>query len=377
MQLRASASGTLDMKRRITTILFFILVIAMILASFRSPENIAAQRKDKEWEKQLNEMNYLIMMISSVNIINGLYFSKEQAVLFQKYSLEFNSAGLPGLDTSASENDDLVKIRRIYIHLLSRLLQKDSIPYEFRKEVNAARIKESDIIKRSILGAQDRKNKDEGCMQCHCLPEYFPKGDISNKETKKISPDDRAAIDKAHVKGLFGSNGMLQLWLLKNKTDSTLTDGQRYIMKNFRCCLVPPNDLKDPTNIGQAFVSNEWINYFRKIRKFSDDEWKKYKDLFILPLDTLLRATLPGIQSSRLKQALSNAEKVVNDARALDAVDFELQKEKICLKMKDALKVTPSVSETSQEADIRKFTASMFLLFPGSDALYSKMAGNQ
>lgn len=318
-------------------------------------------------------MNYLIVLISSVNIINGLYFSQKQADSLNKYSLEFKSAGLPGLDTSAGINNDLVKIRRVYIRLLDLLLKKDTIPDDFKKQVFAARIMEAEIIKKSILGAQKRGNKDEGCLQCHCSPEYFPKGDVSKNETKSISPEERAAIDKAHTVGLFGESGMLKLWLIKDKTDSVLTDGQRYIMKNFKCCLVPPNDLKDPTNIGQAFVSNEWINYFRSVRKLSNAEWLQYKDLFILPLDTFLRATLPGIQSKKIKEILMDAETVVKNARSLDAIDFELQKEALCLKMKEALKTASPQPESAQEAEIRKFISAMFLLFPGSDKMYTNI----
>lgn len=325
------------------------------------------------WEKQLNEMNHLVILISSVNIINGLYFSKEQSILLNNYSVEFNSSGIPLLDTTGNICAELIKVRRVYFKLLDLLLKKASTPDSLKKQVYTARILESEIIKKSILGAQKRGNKDEGCLQCHCIPEYFPKGDISKKETKSISVEKRAEIDKAHTVGLFGNEGMLKLWLMKEKTDSVLTDGQKYIMKNFKCCLVPPNDLNDPTNIGQAFVSNEWINYFRSVRKLNDAEWMKYKDLFILPLDTFLRATLPGIQLKKIKEILMDAENVVKNARSLDAIDFELQKEALCLEMKEALKSATPQPESAQEADIRKFISAMFLLYPGSDKLYTNI----
>jgi hypothetical protein len=363
------------MKKRIVYIISLLVIASILFLSFNIPVSGKLYNvKDDQWEKQLNEMNYLIILISSVNIINGLYFTKEQSTTLNKFSVEFNGSGLPGLDTTGNTSADLVKVRRVYICLLDLLLKKETVPDSLKKQVYAARVSESEIITRSILGAQKRGNKDEGCLQCHCIPEYFPKGDISKKETKSISPEERAEIDKAHTVGLFGKEGMIKLWFMKEKTDSVLTDGQRYIMKNFRCCLVPPSGLSDPTNIGQTFVSNEWINYFRAIRKLSETEWEQYKDLFILPLDTLLKATLPGIQAKKLKEILANAESVVKNARSLDAIDFELQKEAICLKMKDALKTTPSVAESSQEADVRKFITAMFLLFPGSSELYENIS---
>ncbi|MFH0866465.1 MAG: hypothetical protein V1904_09720 [Bacteroidota bacterium] len=363
------------MKKRIINIIFLIIIVSIISFSSGIPlkQNLPVSN-DKGWEKQLNEMNHLVILISSVNIINGLYFSKEQAALLNKYSIEFTSSGLPELDTTGNTSKDLVDVRRVYFQLLNLLLKKESVSDSLRKQVYAARIKESEIIKKSIAGAQKRGNKDIGCLQCHCIPEYFPKGDISEKVTKSISPEERAGIDKAHTIGLFGYDGMIKLWFMMNKTDSVLTDGQQYIMKNFKCCLVPPADLKDPTNIGQAFVSNEWINYFRAIRKLDEKQWELYKDLFILPLDTLLKATLPGISSKKSKEILHDAETVIKDARSLDAIDFELQKEAICLKMKDAIKPATPSAESFQEADIRKFVTAMFLLFPGSDVLYANIS---
>jgi hypothetical protein len=373
--MRPSVTRPLDiktsMKIKFINIVFLIIITSIIFISYAVPVKQAIPKKsENDWEKQLNEMNHLIILISSVNIINGLYFSKEQSAKLKDFSEEFKSAGLPPLDTTGNTNNDLVKVRRVYVRLLDLLLKKTPVTDSLKKQVYSARILESEIIKKSILGAQKRGYKDEGCLQCHCMPEYFPKGDISDKKTKSISAEERAAIDKAHTIGIFGQEGMIKLWMMKDQTDSVLTDGQRYIMKNFRCCLVPPGELNDPTNIGQAFVSNEWINYFRAVRKLSDTEWEQYKDLFILPLDTLLKATLPGIQLKKINESLKDAEKVVNDARTLDDIDFELQKEAICLKMKDALKATPSVAESAQEADIRKFITAMYLLFPGNDVLY-------
>lgn len=366
------------MRRIVFFILFIFADLSVIQLAVVSPASTSYPfQANDDWEKQLKEMNYLIIQISSVNIINGLYFTKEQATALQNYSKEFSSVITSELDTTGNASADLSEVRRVYFKLLRVLQVKEVVSDSLKNQVYAARILEADIIKRSLLGAQKRGNIDAGCRKCHASPEYFPLGDISDKETKAIGEAERIEVDKAHSSGLFGQEGVVKLWFMKEKADTILTDGQKYIMKNFRCCLVPPDGLKDPTNIGQAFISDEWINYFRSIRKLSEKEWEKYQDLFILPLDTLIRATLPGIQVKKVKEMMNEAENVIKDARSLDDIDFELQRQKLCLKMKEALKASSLMDKSSQESDIRKFITAMFLLFPESDKLYSSISGYQ
>lgn len=362
------------MKKIFSNIILPIALIVIFISSSFSITRKTEAYNDDGWEKQLKEMNYLIIKISSVNIINGLFFTKTQSEKLKTLSTSFELEGLPSLDTTGNSSAELVKIRRAYIILLEKLLKKELISDSLKKQVNNARILESEIIKKSLIAAEKSGYSGTGCQQCHAPPALFPKGNIALMETKSISADRRIEIDKAHSTGLFGEKGMIRLWNLKVAADSILSDGQKYIMKNFKCCLVPPGDLSDPTNIGQAFVSNDWINYFRATRKLSEAEWKKYNSLFILPLDTLLKATLPGIKTSECKKRLATAEGVINIAREMDDIDFELQKENICLQMKEALKVTTLTGETTREAETRQFVTAMFLLFQGSSEMYEKIS---
>jgi hypothetical protein len=362
------------MKKIFSIIILPVAMIAIFLSYAFSANTNSSVSHDVGWEKQLKEMNYLIIKISSVNIINGLFFTDTQAEKLNKLSSSFQSGDLPSLDTTGNSSFELVNIRRVYIKLLEKLLKKESVSDSLKNQVNAARIVEAEIIKKSLIVAQDPGYSGTGCQQCHASPALFSHYLNSSKELEIISPEKRAEIDKAHSLGLFGEKGMVRLWNMKAAADSILTDGQKYIMKNFRCCLVPPGDLSDPTNIGQAFVSNDWINYFRATRKLSDSDWKKYNSSFILPLDTLLRATLPGIKTSESKIRLRNAEAIIDKARKMDEIDFELQKENLCLKMKEALQLTALTGETIREADTRQFITAMFLLFNGNADLYEKIS---
>jgi len=357
-------------KTNLKPIFFFLPLLLVILAGFSVKENSKPRPAGTSWEKQLKEMNYLIIRISSVNVINGLFFTGKQADSLKKLSIEFAASGITKFDTTGNACPELLKVRRSYMILLEHLTKRLPINDSLKKQVNKSRVMEADIIRQSLLAAQQPGYSGSGCMQCHAQPSQFLKGDISKLETQKITPEKRAEIDNAHAAGLFGEQGMRSLWSMKAKADTLLTQGQKYIMMNFTCCLIPPDGLSDPTNIGQAFVSSDWINYFRSIRKLSDENWTKYKSLFVLPLDTLLKATLPGINAADISTRVAKAAGIIENARKLDNINYELQKQKLCLQLKDALNVTSLTGETERQAANRQFMSAMFLLFPGSDEVY-------
>jgi len=90
----------------------------------------------------------------------------------------------------------------------------------------------------------------------------------------------------------------------------------------------------------------------------------------VKPLDTLLRATLPEISATDIKTRVQKAAVIIENARKLDNVDYELQKQKLCLQLKDALNVASLTGESERQATNRQFLAAMFLLFPLSADVY-------
>jgi len=149
------------------------------------------------------------------------------------------------------------------------------------------------------------------------------------------------------------------------------------VFNQFRCCLIPQEDVSNPGIFGQSFVTNEWIEYFRKVRQLNDNEWQDYKSLFIIPLADILEAKMPGIKKKDKQKMLDEAEKVITDSRKLDEVDFELQKENLCVSLSNALKTDLLNGEANRQPEDRKFVAALFLLYPGSSAFYMKLCGQQ
>jgi len=68
---------------------------------------------------------------------------------------------------------------------------------------------------------------------------------------------------------------------------------------------------------------------------------------------------------------------MINDSRKMDEIDFELQKENLCVRLSEALKIDLLNGEATRQPDERKFIAAMFLLYPGNSAVYMKSAGQK
>jgi|GEM_PF-1034361 len=327
----------------------------------------------KSYEEELLDLSYLVLKASAINIIYGLNLERYQVEKLKELSLNFENDIMPVHYINPYSDFNLNEIKSSYIELLDYLYKKKSIPEDLKNKVNQIRIQEAEFIKKGLLGVQMNGYEGNKCLKCHAPPDYFPDGNISEMKTETVSPEKRAEIDKAHVYGIFGKEGTEKLWELKQKVDDILTSGQKYLLKNFRCCLIPPDDLNNPVNIGQAFVSDEWINYFTEVRNASNKTWKEYKQLYIIPLKDYIDASLPGINNLKKKKMIDKAVLVLEESRRLDKVDFELQKKILCLKLKDALSIDELTGEDKREKEERQFISTVYLLFPGNANIYESV----
>jgi len=283
-------------KKYIMVIYFIPVLILCISFSTLNLNKINTSDNTGNWEEQLNSLNHLVMRTSSINLTHGLALSQEQVQELIPLALQVDQLNLDFPDGIEYYSHDLKGICNTYKILSGVLLEDKPISDSLKNTVYRARELHSDIIKRSLLAAHMPGYQAEGCLKCHAAPELFPKGSISGKNTPPISAEDRKEIDLAHVKGLFGEEGTLLLWNLRDQVYKILTSEQKYVFGSFRCCLIPQEDVANPGIYGQSFVTNEWIAYFRKIREVNDNDWQNYKSLFFIPLGDILESKLPGIR---------------------------------------------------------------------------------
>ncbi len=325
------------------------------------------------WKAQLNEMNFLVVKISSLNIINGLNFTRKQAEALKDLSLKMDSLKISRPEFNDNTFSDLVKVRNTYITLFDYLKNSKPISNAFKNQVVAIRLLQSEIIKKSLIGAQEAEYQGDDCLRCHAPPSHFPRQDVAEKDTIPVTPKMRKEIDNAHVYGLFQGEGTAWLLRLKGKVDTVLTDGQKSILKNFRCCLLPPDNLASPAKIGQAFVTDEWIDYFTQARRHSKKEWKNLKRLYLIPVEDILDAKMPGIRKKYKAKKIKKVEEILKEVRAMSEIDFEIRKEMVCSKLENALNVDFLGGKLERQKEQDQFIAAMFLLFYNSSDIYSEI----
>ncbi len=121
---------------------------------------------------------------------------------------------------------------------------------------------------------------------------------------------------------------------LETKVWDLLSPAQRLILTNYRECLIPEADVKNPVNLGQAEVSEHLVDLLGNIRNLPETDLDAALDKVVgemfAQLDKKFRLTALGSadrERARIKE-------VFKRARALSAVDFELQKAELAKEAK-------------------------------------------
>lgn len=351
---------------------FQIATIFTLLVVHPRPLHAESPAELRSWEKQLHELNYLIMKTTAVNVIFGLNLSREQALRLRELSRKVDAAGAPVPDMSGGHQRDLVEIRDSFRRLYRTLLAREKISPTIKKRILKLRLREVEIIRKSVLGSRSFGYRGEGCLSCHAPPKYFPLGKVDLQKVARMSPQERQAMDRAHVRGMFGKRGTEALWFLRNDVDRLLTGPQKYLMRQVNCTLLPPDYLAHPTRVGQAILSGEWYGFFREVRAVPDSRWKTYRQLFIkYPFRDLVQAISPGIATSRRKEIVSRLARIVEHARKLDDIDYELEKKNIVAELQREIDgVADAGRNITGRQDLMIFRNAMFLLFTHNFEIY-------
>ncbi len=328
------------------------------------------------WEQELNKINWLVLKSSSLNVINGLYLNNYQVKDLLRLARQVESAQPSFSFPKECAWSELTEINMTYSNLLLYLKHNKPIPKELREQVNETRMAQSKLVKKTIISSQKPGYMANNCLQCHAMPHEFSREDMTMYEANPISEEERKNIDRVHIEGIFGLQGVKMLWTLKSEVNKILTNSQKYILRDFRCCLLPPDDPANAANIGQVFVTNRWNNYLMEIRSLTKDQWKDFRPLYLVPISDYIEATLPAIRQKDKKAMLDNISAVIEESRKLDMVDYELQKDSLCANLTNQLSVDHLTGGNERQDEERQFIAAMFLLFPGNSEIYEQVLRN-
>lgn len=127
-----------------------------------------------------------------------------------------------------------------------------------------------------------------------------------------------------------------------------LGSGQLMVLSNYKNCLIPTPDLKDPTRVGQAASGDQVVRQMQGLRKMPEAAWASRKDeIFAQAFERIEK----GLGKRTPKEAEEYRTKffaTVEEARQMSDVEFETQKDRLgeALKPRDKVKDFASFMES-------------------------------
>ncbi|UCH98313.1 MAG: hypothetical protein JSV88_16130 [Candidatus Aminicenantes bacterium] len=350
-----------NMKR---TFIIFI-VVTLLFAVLPSYGDYTSRAS---WEEQIHGMGYLILHLSSINAINGMNLTPDQARRLRQMAHEVEAISEKIPDFETIYRPDLAEVRDTYLEVRKYIIFGKEVPDELEERVMKARSIESAVIRLSL---DNKKRAWTSCARCHTEP-----GVSDVRSDKRImaalnitSCPNFTGLERetflAHMAGIFGRRGMLKLMSLSAEVDRLLTDSQKEILRTFTCCIIPPKELSDPVRAGQATSGEKEIEILRKVRKVPETFWPYAKSRGLKKLEQLLVFKYPGITADKIKAICDHVGEIYEKARALPEVDFEMDKGELAAELKNA--GTPKKELNKRQQD---YMNALFLFIPGSSEVY-------
>jgi hypothetical protein len=324
--------------------------VSLILVGLMAVSASGARRP--QWEQELYELGYLTFHLSNINVINGLYLTRDQTLKLRKLARQMEASATKPPTFRARLSPDAEKARKTLLEVRGILLAGRPVTEELEKRVNEARVVQSRLVRAGIRAVP--ASYKPTCGSCHTAPGKQGRG---KRDVMTTTPRIRKLMNFSHAEAVYGIGGLFKLKKLSPRVEELLTNSQKAILGDFSCCLVPPQDLRDPVRVGQAEVSEKALELLGKVRSCPERYWPLMRSGILQRTAEMAAAVKPGVTAGKIAEAKKRMTDTLERARTLKDVDFELEKEKLAKDLRGA--VTPP----SQQAPHK---SAFFLLIPGA-----------
>ncbi len=113
------------------------------------------------------------------------------------------------------------------------------------------------------------------------------------------------------------------LFDMERKVEKVLNTGQRQVLAEYKPCLIPPKNLKNPVRVGQANDSSAHMKWLTRARRVKKERVATLIE-FLLERE---QEKLGPLSKNELAKRWDLVAGTVQEARSLNDVDFELNKE--------------------------------------------------
>ncbi|MHC5038300.1 MAG: hypothetical protein ACYTHM_13375 [Planctomycetota bacterium] len=138
--------------------------------------------------------------------------------------------------------------------------------------------------------------------------------DKAGRRKKRAFKPDRAAYIRA-------------LKALEDGIEAILLESQKEVISTYKPCLIPPKNLKDPVRVGQASDHSRAGRMLARLRKLSDSQWGKMGEAILSKGLEAWEERHGKFSEEERKAELARAMTVVEEARKLSDIEFEMAKD--------------------------------------------------
>ena len=298
-------------RRTILALASTALVCASALAARRGDDMDYVDPELRELKQSLSQMK---QEISCLNLINGLNLTPGQVDRILALADEQQAARRRGVERAAAKAREMLEV---FSELKSVLEGGQAIPRDLARRVSA--LDQQQLRRRSSLGEE--------------------------------------------VGGIA------------KKLDAILTGPQLKIVEGFKPCLLPPRDLRDPVRAGQADDSGRAEEFLRRTREIPADGYRRVRERIVDRRIAFVEERHGKYTKSERAKEKKRLLALLDKARRLSDVDFEMQKADLSAKARPRNKIGDLVKQIEKaKPGGSRSKAARFLLSPAAISVLRKKA---
>jgi hypothetical protein len=149
-------------------------------------------------------------------------------------------------------------------------------------------------------------------------PQAPPPKEIERKAKRDNSDIRRLQESYAH-----------EIGTIEKRVAKILTDGQKEILVDFKPCLLPPKNLRNPTRAGQAHDYSRVERFLTRSRHWSSDVYERRLEHFLDKFVEKVEEKQGSMSKDEELAEKGRVRTIVEEAQSLSDVDFELSKQEL------------------------------------------------
>lgn len=125
----------------------------------------------------------------------------------------------------------------------------------------------------------------------------------------------------------------------RKKLDGILTDAQFKVVEDFKPCIIPPQDLRDPVRAGQASESPRGEHMLRRVRDMPDHVYRRAREHMVDRHMRFPQEAHGKYTKAEQAKEKKRIQKLMDQVRAMSEVDLEMKKAELSEQLRPRNKI--------------------------------------